>query len=167
MTTEKYTKVPYVPSTMADWINKPLIYDESASEFIKNLNLSDVGKDLMITLDPSVYPIMHSETPIGISFEDVYGTSKKYDRQLSNIHEPIAEHEKRIVQLEDIVLELRNKLERKQRKPKTNKRKSKSSERTSINKRINRLEKIASKYEPDWKYTQDMHRHEAKDTTEE
>lgn len=103
------------------------------------------------------------------------------DQRLSSIHEPMAEQKKEInelklaiyeLQLNDerkdiIIQELQAKLEKKRRKSKTAKGKSKSNERTKLNKKISKLEKQFSFYEPDLVFMHDMHKEEAKDLTKE
>lgn len=97
---------------------------------------------------------------------------------LSNIHEPISEHDKQIKEIQSTVLELqlnderkdiiiqelREKLEKKPRK--TRKRKS-VSKKAKMQAEVNEIKKKVVKYEHEWRFTKDMHAEEAQDLSEE
>jgi len=101
------------------------------------------------------------------------------DDNLSNIHEPISEHDKRLQELElaicklqlndeqkDILIqELREQLRKKRHEPKSRK-KSKATE-NKLRKEVNELKKIVKSYQIDWKFTQDMHKEESNDVSTE
>lgn len=109
--------------------------------------------------------------------EDGISKLKLEDAELSNIHEPIAEHEKKIQDLELKFLSLRidNKLNSirieealakldNRKSSKEEKSQTKTNEIAELKAQIEELQKEATIYRPHWKITKDMHEQEVRET---
>jgi len=101
------------------------------------------------------------------------------DDSLSNIHEPISEHDKRLQEMELAICKLQLNDEQKDiliqelqeqllEKNRENKSKSKSKSRENkLRKEVKELKKIVKSHQNDWRFTKDMHKEESKDVSQE